>query len=749
MKPSSPQNVELLKAAMGNKTYLKSINENEINQLTFLTILQTNKFTHQQIQELISIVQDEQVRSLLIVHLLSQPEYLVSLKGESVLTRLTNHEIHKPSRLNALVHQLDIKILTVAMIDKLPPETAVSLLCSVPHFHQLKENQIDALLKNLPHPEVIIYWLNHFSSMPNAHSTLGHMMKCADTYIITELYKMDTAKKEAIITKIIEHLELFNPDTKILYEQNEEKHLILALSLFLNGHQHKAYVSYINRLTDRLLIKNHQFSLQAIQLLISLNEKQEFTELNTKTAYLTNHYLRTNAQSGEIGIFYHSGRANSVSMIQPFQFKPFTPDTATTKGFLTNLLGVKPEVINEQRSGTLVYENSLVAKLVASKKQLTAFDYYLIHFKGDISKINKVINDYLGFYAREGCTGNRRKTLHQSCDFMVKTELDLPTREAIFTSFLCYPDLYDKKISYMMFLFDAQRTIQYFGLKGGKKNYTLVVDLCTWALKKLDPYQHTEIINIAKRAQSEAELELSFNEDIGFFASLFRRLRRCWISGWTGFFSPNLPMYVAPASTNQTQELEVPVEKTQLLHKLEPNLLNLLTEITLPLTQEKLDELAKALSIFSIKAKPISELEIRKKFNDIFLQLLEDSKENEKINSWLMENQHHFIANRFCLLELILIKGPRTEVESLLSQIDEDSHHFQQITDELVYSLLEPKAEKIPEKTVPHGSDSTILETTTELVYNAWNWGVTALFKPADNAPATPTPEEPSPALML
>ena len=130
MTNSSPQDFELLKAAMGNTVFLRDINENPKNQLDFLTLLETNKLMPQQILELISITHNEQVRSLLIIHLLSRQEYLASLKEESVLTRLTNAEIHQPSRLNALVHQLDIKILSEAVIDKLPPETAVSMSLS-------------------------------------------------------------------------------------------------------------------------------------------------------------------------------------------------------------------------------------------------------------------------------------------------------------------------------------------------------------------------------------------------------------------------------------------------------------------------------------------------------------------------------------------------------------------------------------------------------------------------------------------
>lgn len=749
MQNSTPHNFELLKAAMGNKLYLKTINENEKNQLGFLSTLETNKFTYQQILELIKTVHDEQVRSLLIVHLLSQEAYLSSLKAESVISRLTNNQIHTPSRLNALVHQLDIKILSETLINKLPPETAVTILCSIPHFHLLKEHQIESLLGQYPQPEVISYWLNHYSTMPNAHFTLAHLIKLVDAHVVLVLSKMAGIKKETIITSMIEHLELFRPNMKILQEQNEENRLILAIRLFLNGHQHKAYISYINLLTNKLLSNDHQFSLETIQLLITLNGKQEFTELNNKTAYLTNHYLRAKAQAGETALFYHLGRVNNDTMTQLIHLIPDIPKKNTVTGFFTHLLGVQPEITNAQASATIIPENSLVEKLSSNKKHITSFDYFLIHFKGDSTKISMAINDYLAFFAREGCTDSRRRSVHQICDLMLRPELEPAIKEVIFTSLLGYPDLYDKYISFKLFLFDAKRTIQHFGLKGGDNNYKQVMTLCTGALKKLNSSEHKEIVNIATTAKAEAELELSFNEERGFFANLFRRLKRCWISGWTGFFSPNLPIYVAPAaSTTTVQDLNASAntdQHTQILpYKSEPDLHTLLKEMPSSLTREKLDELIKAISLFSLKANSINEIEIRQKLHIFFHQLLDDSKDNKKLDEWLIQNQQPFIANRFCLLELILVKGTRTEVNSLLKQINEDPPHLQRITAELTCLLPEQQDEQSEEHVLPPiiapNILETTLETTSELVNNAWNW-TKGFFKPASK-PSTTSPSQ-------
>ena len=728
MKKGSPQNWDLLKAALGNKHYVKTINESEQNQVGFIVTLETNKFTQQQILELIALVKDNQIRSLIIIHFLSQEYYIKRLKGESVLTRLTNDSLHSPSRLNALVHQLDIKTLTETLIDKLMPEAAVSLLCSIPHFHQLKIEQIDALLKKYPHPEVIFYWINHYAIMPNAHYILAHLMKLADSHLITQLNKMESAKKEAILTLMIAHLELFHPVPKILFEQNKESCLNLAIRFYLNGHQDKVYVHYINRLASSLLSQNHQFSLDAIPLLIALNAKQEFNELTQKTAYLTNYYLRTNAQAGVTRLFYREGRANNESMNQLVQLNPPVPK-AVTAGFFNGILGAPTEEKTTQASD-IIPEDSLIEKISYRKKQIAAFDYFLIHFHGDKNQIGTVIDDYLSFYAREGCTKNRRKLIYQTSDLMIRPEIEASVRQALFTAFLNYPDLYDKQIAYNLFLFDAQKTIKHFGLQGGEKNYTHVINLCTWALKKLDSSKHAEIRTMAATALAEAELELSANEERSFFGALFMKLKRCWVLGWTGFFSPNLPVYVAPASVEPTP-LKKPrntARQTQLAYQPEPALAHLLQDVTpSSLTTEQFDELIEAFNLFTIKAKPRNEMEIRQKLNELLhqLSLMEQDK---KRSEWLKKGQLMVITNYTRLLELTLTKGDRTIIESLLKTIHNKPEYLQKIVDEWGCSLPEELSEASISPVEPN-----ILDTTTELAYSAWSWtrdGLGAFFSP-------------------
>lgn len=288
-----PGKIDLFKAALGNEAYLAEINSNATSQLKFITTLEENQFTPQELIELINIMHEPRVRTLLIVRLLGQSEYLVNLKGESVLKRVAFKESRtEPSRLNAWIHQLDVTILTTELINKLDPEAAVSLLCSVPHFHQLSTTQVQALLYKHLHRELIFYWVRHYAFLPNAHYVLAHLMKLIYSEIIDAIKDQEPSKQVLLTSTIIEHLHLFHPlPKKLLLLVNQESHLILAMKLYLNGHYYEAYTSFIKQLTNSLLQANHAFSAEAIELLLALENVSELNEIQVRTRELTSNYF--------------------------------------------------------------------------------------------------------------------------------------------------------------------------------------------------------------------------------------------------------------------------------------------------------------------------------------------------------------------------------------------------------------------------------------------------------------------------
>lgn len=675
MTGSKIQSFDLFKAAMGNKEYLTEINKDIGSQAQFLTTLEGGHLTIPNILESIQTVKNLKVKSLLIIHLLSQEEFLSCLKGDSLLNRLTRQDHHIPSRLNVLVHQLDSDTLSTKLIGKLEPEAAVSILCSVPHFHQLTRTQVEALIEQCPLYErhkVLTYWINHFASMPNAHYILAHLMNIAGPNVIDELGKMEPNQKETVIINIIEHLGLFNNiPNKFIDHANKESYLILAIRLYLHGHYNKVYATYINQLSRRLLDKNHSFSLEAIELLFFLNDKLAFKELAKRTAYLTNRYLRNNALQGNVALFYQNQRINIQRMLQNINLSSLVPGSAP----------------KESKQSPDPDENPFIVELTKHDKSINCFEYFLIHYKGNLQPITKLLNDYMEFYQRSENLKTRTQAIRHIGFMLSRPELDETIKEAIFTAFLNHPDFFDEQVIYQLFLFDAKRLIRYFGLRGGQENYQRVIDLCTLALKNLNSEKNEETIQVAQKALLEAQQELQFTQEKGFFSGLIKWIKRCWIYGWTGFFKPNLPDYVASESlalaVNNKRTLRNRVKRTSPIQDSEKELLNLLNAMTLPLTQEKFADIINALDSYSLQTMPKEELSTREKLHALFHYVMDHKADNEALYRWLKDNQNPFITNQFRLLELMLKEKPQGEIDSLLTEVNEDSDSLQYVSDEL------------------------------------------------------------------
>lgn len=728
MTGSKIQSFDLFKAAMGNPDYLSAINKNTVTQAQFLATLKEGNLTFQEILDSIQIVKNSKVKSLLIICLLCNKEYLNSLKGTSLLQRLTIRDNHTPSRLNALIHQIDLKVLTNAMIGELEPEAAVSILCSVPHFHHLTREQTEALISRYAKHELIVYWMNHFATMPNAHYLLAHLMKLAGTNIMDELSKIEPCQKEAIIVNIIEHFELFQYiPQRLLEHANKESHLILAIRLYLNGHYNKTLATYINQLTKKLLEKNHTFSTSAIELLFFLNDKLAFKELGNKSAFLTNRYLRNTAQEGTIALFYQNNRLNLQRMIQNINLKPVIPESYK----------------DQQKQIEGLDESSFINGLIKHNKSINCFEYFLIHYQGNSESIRKLINDYMEYYEHSDNFKSRSQAIHHLGFMLTRPELETTVKEAIFTTFLNHPSFFDEQISYQLFLFDAKRIIRYFGLRGGKENYQRVIDLCTLALKNLNSEKNPEIIQITQKAFREAKLELSFTKEQGFFSSVITWIKRCWAYGWTGFFKPNLPEYIAPESW----ALEPPPKKSsrKYMKKLIPvdepemELQILLNKITLPLTQEKFEDIIKALDLYTLQTVPKDELETRLKLHNLYHYVISKKEENQTLYRWLKDNQHPFVINQLRLLELVIKEKSHDEVNFLLKQINEDSDQLQHISDELNCTMPELGVTTIP-KLIKNTQPSDFVASTTkvlseyateasEYAQNAWQWAGCFLAK--------------------
>lgn len=767
MQSNAVMKFELLKMLIITTPYSASITQNKESKTLFLNTLKSNKYTPEELLELINLTQDKQVKSLLITQLFSIREYLDRLNEESIIDRITNNTVHAPSRLNPLAHQLAIEQLTLEQIKELQPEAAVSILCSLPHFHLIKNEQVDALIGQFPNPKLIPYWINHYSMMPNAYFVLAHLNKLFAPHVLLAIRQMDVQKQEHLVEHVIDHLDLFNPGFKPLYEGDKEKHLIHAMEQYLNGKHHNNYIIYIHLLTEQLLNENQPLSLATIQLILSLNGMEEFKQLINKTGDLTNYYIRSQAQTGDTDLFYNDGRLNLHRMNLLIPLKRSMPIKSEDRSFLHSwLYPAKASEVQVLIDKNSVPENTLIQQLAKEGKSIKAIDYYLLHFKGNGTTVSKLIQDYLDNHAQKDCTESRRKTLYLTAILINRPELKRSVREALYTSFLLFPELYDEQIRGWLLKYDVERTIKYFGQQAGINNYKLVIEFCSEALKKLEANKDASKIKIVTQALSEAKMEVEFTEQTGFFPRLFHRFIRCWKSGWTGFFSPNLPLYVAPFYAQRTEVNSIPPrsspKNTSGTENVKTNLSDILTEVEKTRSLNELDKLMSILNATPLTAIPQDVLSLRHRLNNLFHVLVQDSKQNKEIQSWLARNQQTFSSNQFHLLELRMCQEIRMDIDLLAKQIQEDSDylkqsayttHLQTAVNELNIILPELKAEQKPPENTPQtiAEEPITLEKVTGIVTNAWNWakgGVESFFaEPTPRSTSASSDEQTIPAL--
>lgn len=691
--------LELFKAAIGNEAYLSEINNTAKNQLHFIITLEENKFTPQELVEMIYIVKDPKIRSLLIISLLSQKDYLSNLKGESIIERIAYGDAHTiPSRLNAWIYQLDVSLLTPDLISRLTAESAASILCSLPHFHLLTESQVNNLISKYPLPSLINYWVKHCALMPNAQYMLVHLMKLIHVNVLDALHELKSESQEAVFYKIIDHLYLFNSlPGRFFSFPLKESYLILAMRHYLSGYFQPIYVTFIEQLMDHLHIKKHKFSSTTIDLLMSLNEFPEFIKLITNSSGLIQNYLKTCAREGSIDLWYQDGHLNIQKMSYLIQ----------TKNLLLDPI-----------DNTAEEECTAVKAIIRHNKSIKWFEYFLMYYQGDIKTIKTIVQDYLSHHVALQKSPNRDQAIHHMSFLLTRNELNPKVKEALFSSFLRNPELLDDFVSSRLLLYNVIEAVQHFGLQGGINNYQTVINLCSSALKKLNHEQHQELIKIALQAQDEAALELKFSQQKGFFSWLFQYVLRCWIYGWKGFFSPRSPSYVLPLSSlpKDTQQLSDPYE----LHlKDEPpqDLLALALEmVSKSLTQEKLTLLVNALSLYTLKNGHKDEFATRLKVHNLFFQLINEHEKNKTAYLWLMKNKAPFLHSQSRLLELYIQQCPVAEVISFIKQMDLHSDNLKRINEEFNCPVPEQKEQSSEQ------SATTVELSSTDLMKNVGSY---------------------------
>lgn len=723
----------VLKKAVEQENYWDNLLAQTEGKKSLLRVLRRLNFSASEFIELINGATHQQIKTQLILFFLTQTHYLNSLAGPSGIDVLSNMEQHQPSRLNGLAQQLNIESLNKEQIQQLPPETALSILCCVPHFSSLNLDQVRLLWAQIPQPELLNYWLNQYAAMPNGFYMLAHFMTLAEPDCLKILDKVSGDKKEWFIWTLLEHLELFDKNNKFLQNNLTEAHLVQGIKKYLNGHTHPHYIHFIKQAVPILLNKNHVFSLDATQFLIRLHGDPQFTELTQTTAYLINHHLKMRGESSSLEFFYEGNHPSINAMAQLIPVKPKLPENEKPNNLFTQFLNT----LQLNNAGLPHHDHPIINELANSKTlHISAFDYFLIHYKGNPTKLSNALEHYISYYAQQ--KKESHKNLYVISTLLTRQELEPEIRTLIYKNLLKYPQLFDRHIGYCLFLFNPQKTLQYFGLRGTKEAYQIVVDLCNLALTRLDPKVHEKNIHIAKTALFEAETELSFAEEQGFFSRLFRRFIRCWYYGWTGFFTPKAPVYVCPigqATAPQQVKAEKSVPPFNSCHPIQElaPLLELLEQET---NLVQLNALLYALNDWELKKQKPDEIKTRQALHQLFHKILSASANDPKLSDWLKEHQAALILNRLHLLENFLASNQLIEAHVLLNESNEDSPYLHYLTKELNHSL--PTVSSLPlapkEENQVQPEDS-ILNTASSLAQSAtqsaWEWVMAfSIFSP-------------------
>lgn len=664
----SDQSFQLFKTSLTNKDYIASVCKNETSETEFIESLWRNAIRFDQSLQLLGHVSNRRIKSLIVFYILCNESFLNNLEGESLLAHLPQNK-HSSSRLNPLIQMLDPSMLSKQRIARLPTESAVSILCCISHFHKFDGMQLKALLMRYPHTELLRYWLTHFYYMPNAFNLLQHFLRLTPQEVVLTPIQtnLNPDGKRLLGLKMIAHLELFDPKSILLQGDCQELFLIEAIKQYLHGHQHPNYQRYISLTAEKLLTSPQALSVSAIQQLIALHAHSCFQQLNDKTAYLTNYYLRKNAQSGTITIFYEKGAANTQSMIQKVQLGALTPKTTL------DLMDV-PE------------HSVLIDNLSKLEKPLSALDYFLVHYVGDLSRLRMVIRDYLQCNAPE--------TVESMAFLLSRLEVAQAIKNEIFESFLQFPALFNDNIACYLLQYNASALLAHFS-----NDYQQVIHLCSLGLEQAETLSPA-LQDMLKQAKKEAEFEQSNSQETGFFWSIINRLKRCWQYGWTGFFKPNKPLYVSAAAkqTGSVQAQEpCAVVKEDKITSLENNLNDLLLRLKSPYSIQELNELVGLLQAFSLEKNPENEIALRTAVHQHYHLIAFEAKQQPLVlGQWLNTNQEIFIQNRFRLLETLLACDRQSPEDLLFSDLDDKTPLLAQIKSEL--SLPLPKEKKqVPE----------------------------------------------------
>lgn len=640
--------------------------QDKAKQKCFLDLLHQKKFPVTDIVNWISHTASADLKSLMLIHLLSRADFFELLPGSSDISLLKKGALPE-RRIQHLLAAVDSAHLTEKVILMLQPETAFNFLCTARYFHCWDKARIHALSANLPMADLTTYFMANYSALPHAPAIVKFLFDWADTQVFAFFEKAvnDKPRQEiqAIFTNLLKHAEdipQINADRFI--KCCDETALCLAINYYRKANPSENLAKFINGLFTELVLRNEPLSETCLKHLLLIIGDSKFELLNKKTSYIICEYLRIAAFNEHIEVFYdddfHFPSAQST-LIPADKFKAQNEK----KVFEAALQGLW------RREQQDIPESELFAEAHASQA-VKLIDYFLCHYQGDETHLSRLLSSYFQqFNHREAAI----QQLNSTIELMQAPEVSKLVKETIFSTLLKHQQLQTDQIIAQIISVDTALSLR---VLADGKFYPEFIMICDQILNEVPLRISMNQADIVKQAKSEAAFELALL-DISYFKSIRIWFRRCVFYGWEGFFSPKKAQYVKPAEYwAGRRNLEVIMSYNSQI-----------PEEVLAFALDHHDKPLLAQALKACNAQKLNEEKlqtIRLAVDAWWCQQLADKTDME----WIYTHEALFQENQRYLLEYMLVNKPQ-DVLPYLNQMGDSNKALTTLKREYVHQSID------------------------------------------------------------
>lgn len=744
MKASEFNRLNLLTHALNNEAHQQAILASETSMLDFLTLQAQFPVAPNETVRMIQSSNHPLLQSLLAIHLLNRPDYLSRISGPSLITLLSSpaNKAESP-RLRSLINYLDLATLPVSTLQNWLPEAAATLLCCSKSFHLLTAERMLPLFNALgPHRDAFVtYWLSRYSSMPGSETPLLILIQHASKRLLSALPTLPVKQRKRVIKTWIRHCNQLNDlnDKALgqLCSQCDASDLHDALTLFWQGRQQDPQlIQLIKGMINAAPGFAQNLSMETIQMIPGLGGQPAFEDIRPAIDQISGNYLKHAAMLANCSVFYDNNQLNwqRVTRVITFQ-KESAPVAFSGFGLFNQVKKAWNHLLTARSAEEESLDNPLMAKLPKAFDNISAINYFLVHYRGDESQLTHFLQDY--FHALQQSMSTNNSLLVTSW-LMNQNGMQASVQRTIFNQLLNYPALLRDGIAAEALRYDADTLLKHFGQT---KQYAALTAIASSAIDILE--EESIAKNMAARAIEEANFERSLRDITGFFARWRIWYRRCGFYGWQGFFRPRPPQFVARFDHRlQAEPADSPTLMRQTLGhtpQAQPTLANMLEHLTEQSSLADLSLWHKALLIYeSQEHQKEEEYDIRPQVDKLYERILQ-RVDDQEVQHWLQNHHEALVENRRKLLALYCEDNHQEALNKLLSiapEFDDFAKAFQQAPE--IELLPQENPHNQPQQTLP---GNMIYGLVSSLGNTLWKLG-SFWSKKEDNSPAPPPSSE-------